>query len=425
MVSGVDIEQFCLNLDLLLDSQNVKRVGLSVSGGIDSMCLCHLSQFWSARKGIDLTCLVVDHKLRQESSVEAEYVVSILESYGLRAKILPIFWNKPLSNIQKAAREARYDLLTKYCQENGLEYLFTGHNKDDQAETVLMRISRGSGVNGAIGIPTQTILNGIKIIRPLLPFHRHQICYTISKAGWSWVEDKSNQNQLFERVKIRTLFSQLSNKELWINRLALFADNMNRVRTFIDQEVDSCFYRMCNINIYGFIFCEHLDFCALHEEIALKLLSKIINKFNGGKEVCRLASLLHLYKNIKAQQILHKTLGGVEIVKKKDKILFYRELRSVESSKHILPNAEITWDNRFVIELETPLTLKVTALGKNGQNLLRTDFDHQGVEPPNSLVLSTTPGIFDTNGNLVCYPHLGITKADVKIKSFRCLWTNE
>ena len=170
------------------------------------MALFHLMAEWRAEGEArpDLTVLTVDHGLRAESREEAAMVARMAESSGLRHAILT--WTQGASQsggLQERAREARYDLMAAYCHAHDIPALVTAHHLDDQAETFLMRLKRGSGLDGLAAIPEESVWSGIAVLRPLLDMPKARLAATLVAAGLGWAEDPSNRDERFERARMR------------------------------------------------------------------------------------------------------------------------------------------------------------------------------------------------------------------------------
>jgi tRNA(Ile)-lysidine synthase len=195
------VERFAQDLDQLVERDS--RIGIAVSGGPDSMALLLLAA--AARAGLT-EAATVDHALRPESRREAEMVAGICQRLGMPPAILTVEWGrKPTSAIQERARDARYGLLGQWMRDRGLDALATAHHADDQAETLLMRLSRGSGVRGLAGMRPWAVVPGtnLPLARPLLGWRRAELLGVCAAAGVEPIADPSNRDEQFERVRIR------------------------------------------------------------------------------------------------------------------------------------------------------------------------------------------------------------------------------
>ncbi|MBV8908564.1 MAG: tRNA lysidine(34) synthetase TilS [Sphingomonas sp.] len=200
-IEPVLVERFRADLDALIEPS--RRIGLAVSGGPDSMALLLLAA--AARPG-QVEAATVDHLLRDGSHEEAEMVARASAQIGVPHTILKARWDdRPDTAIQEKARRERYRLLGFWVEERGLDALVTGHHVDDQAETVLMRLARGSGVRGLAGMHRRSVAVGtkVKLLRPLLGWRRPELEEICAAAGIEASADPSNEDRKYERVRVR------------------------------------------------------------------------------------------------------------------------------------------------------------------------------------------------------------------------------
>ena len=196
-------KKFEKNLDLKEDFI------VAVSGGPDSLALCFLSKIYSIKKHIKVKYFHVDHKLRNNSTKEAKFVKLIIKKLSTNLEILTWVGKKPKSNIQSIARDKRYELLLNKAKKLKINNILLGHHKDDLIENFFIRILRGSGLNGMVSFDQKTNLQNINLIRPLLKFSKQNLEYITKKVFKKNVEDPSNKNDKFKRVKIRNFIKYL------------------------------------------------------------------------------------------------------------------------------------------------------------------------------------------------------------------------
>jgi len=201
MIPAALVERFANDLDAV--AVPGARLGIAVSGGSDSLALLALTA--AARPGL-IEAATVDHGLRPEASGEAAMVAGVCEALGVPHAILNVRWrDPPTTAIQERARRERYRLLGYWADERSLEAIVTAHHADDQAETLLMRLTRGAGVRGLAGMRPHSIApgSGVRLLRPLLGWRRAELEQVCAGAGLTPAADPSNEDPRFERVRMR------------------------------------------------------------------------------------------------------------------------------------------------------------------------------------------------------------------------------
>jgi tRNA(Ile)-lysidine synthase len=223
VLDAASIDRFSHDLAALIAPS--ARVGVAVSGGPDSMALLLLAA--AARPG-NVEAATVDHALRPESHNEARLVGGQCDRLSVGHRILTVEWDqKPQTAIQEKARLRRYGLLSDWARERNLDAVATAHHLDDQAETFVMRLNRGAGVRGLAGMrPSGTIPGGrLPLVRPLLGWRRAELEAVCSAAGVDTVADPSNEDDQFERVRVRQALANAA----WLDRTGL-ATSANNLR---------------------------------------------------------------------------------------------------------------------------------------------------------------------------------------------------
>ena len=293
------------------------KLALGVSGGVDSMCLL----YWLHEIGADFICLHVNHRLRKEADVETEYVKDVCKKLNIPCHIF--YWDddKPENGLEAAAREARYKMMTDFCHENDVEYLLTAHQSDDQIETFLMNLSRGSGLYGLSAMLPQSERNGIKILRPLLDISRDEIKRYCDENKIKYFVDSMNSDEHYTRVKIRKN-RHLLNDDLGISdaRLLLAIQNLGRTREWVDKYISSRIDLV--VRSWGAMFVSSFLFDEA-EEIRLKFLGSLIQIIGGNNYPVRLNSLKKALCNL--QSDCKFTLGHCTIRRLNDRILIVPE----------------------------------------------------------------------------------------------------
>ncbi|MEO0910875.1 MAG: tRNA lysidine(34) synthetase TilS, partial [Pseudomonadota bacterium] len=214
---------------------------VAVSGGGDSVALLLLAAAWARQSDVELQVVTVDHGLRPEAAAEAAFVAGISE--GLDLPHITLAWDglKPDSGLSEAARNARYTLLEEFARDISASAILVGHTLDDQAETIYMRNSRGSGNGqgrGLSGMSSYMLLpRGTRLFRPLLGVYRRQLRQYLTEHHQSWIEDPSNQDASYERVRVRQKLETLPPVEL--AGICRFGELMGRMRQVLATEVAS------------------------------------------------------------------------------------------------------------------------------------------------------------------------------------------
>lgn len=220
---------------LLAPLSRFDHVGIALSGGADSTGLLWLAAHcgFSTR----FSALIVDHGLRPGSDAEALAAAGVAQSLGIAAHILKWTGDKPPTGIQAAARDARYRLMADAAGGLGIQALATAHNLDDVAETFLMRLARGSGLDGLAGIPAETVIHGVPVLRPLLEVPHADLVALLQARGIGWIEDPSNQSPAFERARLRAVMGQaMAELGLSTGKIGLSARRLARAREALEAE---------------------------------------------------------------------------------------------------------------------------------------------------------------------------------------------
>lgn len=208
----------------------------AVSGGPDSMAMMHLLARWGSERRPPVLIATVDHGLRPAAAEEAAFVGREAAGLGFSHRTLVWTGEKPRTGLQEEAREARYRLLVRLAREAGASHLVTAHTLDDQAETILMRLARGSGLKGLKGMRRERDLDGIVHVRPLLDHPKAALLDLCRRNGWRFVTDPSNADERFARVRWRKLLPLLAGEGLTADRLALLARRAGQADEALDTK---------------------------------------------------------------------------------------------------------------------------------------------------------------------------------------------
>jgi len=382
-------------------------VAVAVSGGADSLSLAVL-----LHEIRPIVALIVDHGLRENSANEAQETSEKLTSLGIENDIL--VWHHeelPNANIQAAAREARYALMRDWCKERGINFLCTAHHIDDQAETVLLRLARGSGVYGLAGMAEKRDLGkGIELARPVLNVSKQRLVAVLYERGIAWVEDPSNSNIAFDRVKVRNLLENPPLEGLQADRLGATAERFARSRRALEFYQRRWLLDAVEFFDAGYAILDRNKFADVPEDIYLRAMNSLIQFAGGGGYAPRFEKLLRLTGVLLDENFKGYTLSGVQFTPfSANEILVCREKSALTPAEPIC--VEYTaWDNRFDVDATNCLTehpLLIGPLGDGGRIIINenlTDLKDAAGSVP-KLVLPTLPAFFHGE-RLIAVPHL-------------------
>jgi len=298
---------------------------VGVSGGSDSLALAFLSKIYSVKKHLGVKFFTVDHKLRPESTKEARLVKKVLKNFFINVEILTWHGKKPHSNIQSLARKKRYELLISKCKNLKIHNLLLAHHQDDLFENFFIRILRGSGLKGLISLNKKSKFNNINILRPLLKFRKEDLLFVSKNVFNFYIDDPSNKDDKFQRIRIRKLLSNLENEGLDKNKF------MNTIKNLRYSDETIMFYVDNNLKKNTF-FSEkkkeivlNNDFFAQPYEVVFRSLSDVIRNMGNKYYSARGKKLEKIIREIKKESFLKATLGGCIIKKVKQTIIISKE----------------------------------------------------------------------------------------------------
>ncbi len=231
--------EFAARIERLGPFERHPEIAVAVSGGPDSLALAILLDRWARRRGGRAIALTVDHGLREESAAEARRVGRWMRGRGIAHRILVWRGRKPKRGIQAAARDARYALLEGWCRRHAVLHLALAHHRDDQIETFLMRLGRGSGLDGLAAMPAVAERGGVRLLRPLLDIDKARLAASLAAMGQGWIEDPSNENPVFERVRLRRLRPRLERAGFGAGAIARTAAALARARAANADRIDA------------------------------------------------------------------------------------------------------------------------------------------------------------------------------------------
>jgi tRNA(Ile)-lysidine synthase len=328
------------------------NLALAVSGGSDSLCLLVLFDEWRKRTGWQgaAEVLCVDHQLRPESGQEAEFVAMNARACGLDCTVLRWSGDKPSANVQEEARLARYRLMAGRMRDIGAEALVLGHHLDDQAETFLDRLTRGSGVSGLSGMAADEGCGpeGLRLLRPLLSVSKSDLIAALEQRGRIWCTDPSNRNPKYKRSRLRVILSLLAEEGLSAERLAQTAANIRRAREALELTVEDLAARLVIEHPAGPVRLDRQAYRTLAEEFRLRLLVFLLARVSGKVSRPRLAKLQALDQMLISVDQNRQTLQGSVFDADADTIRAWKETGRAPPNVVTGLAGTGTWDGRYL-----------------------------------------------------------------------------
>jgi len=298
---------------------------VAISGGPDSLALSFLAKIFAIKNSLKARYLIVDHKLRKESTSEAKYVQSLLKNYSININILSWKGQKPKKNIQSVARDKRYELLINNAKKYKIKNILLGHHLDDLFENFFIRILRGSGLNGLISLDKKTKKNEVNLIRPLINVDKKDLIYISKNVFGTYVDDPTNKDEIYKRVKVRNFLNQLNLEGLDRKKFFLTIKNLKIANKNIK------FYVKKNLG-KNVTFLQKKQKAILKESFFfqsdevlfrsfVELIQIIGKKYYPvrGKKIDNIIDLIHLKSSFKV------TLGGCIIKKINGTIILTKE----------------------------------------------------------------------------------------------------
>ncbi len=394
--------------DLFAPFAGARRLALAVSGGADSLALMVAAARWHALapSTAELVVLTVDHRLRPGSGREAANVVAAAEARGLQARVLVRRGRAPAANIEAEARAARYRLLLDAARTLGASHLLTAHHRDDVAETLVLRLQRGSGVFGLAAMRAAVAANGMVIARPFLDVPRARLAATVAAAGLTPAVDAMNDDPRFARARVRALLPLLEREGLTAASLAATARRLADAAQAIDAAAGDLLAAAVPIDGFAVARLDGARFNAAPAAVRVRAAVRLLMAVGGGDYPPRFERLAALTG---AMTVAHagrfkRTLGGCVVERRDGDFIVYREVgREGPEALALRPGTTLVWDRRFAVITgrSAPAGLTVAVLGAEGCRTIGPD---RGLAPLGAL--AALPAVY-RRGRIVAVPALG------------------
>ena len=366
-------------------------LGLAVSGGGDSIALLHLA----VEAGIARRAVTVDHGLREGSAAEAARAGRICAGLGVAHDILRWQGWDGRGNLQDQARRARYRLMADWARGHGLDAVALGHTRDDVAETFLMRLARGAGVDGLAAMQAVRRAEGMLWLRPLLGIGRDELRAELRRRGADWIEDPSNENPAFDRVRIRRAQAVLADLGLGFDRLAGVAGHLAQVREALDRQLADLAPRLAREDRGDVVLAP----AAFDQppEILRRLLVAALRWVASADHGPRGPALAQATVALRAGRGV--TLAGCRMLPRREGLRICREWQAV---RDLAAPADGLWDGRWRFAGGAGAGLEIRALGEVGLALC-PDWRATGLPRPGLLA---SPALWE-GARLVSAPLAG------------------
>ena len=306
---------------------NKSNFAVAVSGGVDSLALVYFSKCYSILNNNNVKYYHIDHKLRKESFVEAKKLRAHLNKFKINCKILKWVGKKPKSNIQSLARNKRYDLIYKECLKNKINFIFVAHHMDDLYENFLIRMLRGSGLKGLVSFSQEeaNFNDNLKILRPLINFKKDDLTYVTNKVFKFNIEDPSNKNTIFKRVRIRNLINNLKTEGLDLQKLQLTINNLKDSNLTINYYVKENINKNSKYYKKKHYFILNNNFFNQPHEIVFRSLIHLFKIIGKKYYPPRGKSIKQLIFKFKLNEIKKINISGCILEKINDSFIIYKE----------------------------------------------------------------------------------------------------
>ena len=378
-------------LDLsLLEEAPGERLGVAVSGGGDSVALLQLLHAWGGR---DLAVVTVDHGLREESLEEAKAVGVLADSMGYSHQILSWDdWDKS-GNLQDEARRARRRLMASWARREGISAVVLGHTADDQAETFLMRLARGSGVDGLASMEPLHHEDGISWLRPMLGVRRADLRSYLSQIGASYVDDPSNEDESYDRIKVRRALGTLGALGIDVPKISETTERLRSAKQVVYTATRDLAQSCCALNEIGELRVDLERLLSGQQALQHRIVSEAVRFVSGSYYAPRAYMVAGLLEQVSGE-FTAATLHGCIVRPDGEGIVIRREPGKTEGE---VPLGSV-WDGRWLVSGSRGC---VRSLGEAG--LAETDWRESGWARE---ALLTIPAVWEEE-KLIAVPLLG------------------
>ena len=392
------------------------HIAIAVSGGGDSIALTYFAHEWARANGGQITVLTVDHGLRSDSRSEAERVGGWINALGITHQILNWQGVKPKSRIQAMARNARYRLMDDWCKDNGVLHLLVAHNESDQAETYLMRKEHGSGPDGLAAMSQILELSHCRLLRPLLAENTQNLRHFLMVQNAKWVEDPSNQNPIFERVRMRL---HIKDEKISCLDVATTAAQFGNSRLRNSRALSALIAFGVQLSPLGFAYVNLSVLTNASSDNIMRLFARVLMTVGGRSYAPSRTQLEFLVGKLLNNSASSVTGGGCQVIHKRDGFLVAREKRGLPLPVLVAPKETIHWDHRFKMTFGEGLSLSngnvfVRALEDQDWAEVKLHIGKSQQKKIKAVIRHSLPALCDDTG-VFAVPHFGFFRKDIAV----------
>ena len=355
--------------DSLAKIKIANKIAVAVSGGPDSLALTILLHKYALKNKIQMYAFSIDHGLRNASIAELKWLNSQLKKRKINHKIIKWKNTKPKSNIQAQARNKRYELLIKACDEINTKFLFTGHHFDDQVENILLRLIRGSGIKGLGSLKEKIKFNNSKItiIRPLLNYPKKSLISYLASENQKYILDPTNFDNNFDRSRIRKVTQHLINEGFDSKMLAKTIKNLKDANISVNYLINKSIKKFLHVNEYGLLFIALPKFKSLPDEIKFRSISNILKLVGRSNYIPRSKNILNLLNYLKNNESMQITIAGCLVQIENNKMMVFPEV-SRKLHELNIKSRDFVWNDQFHVYMQNDYAkgLIIRYLGKEG-----------------------------------------------------------
>ena len=297
----------------------------AVSGGPDSLALAFLDKIYSIKKKLSLKILIVDHKLRPESTKEAKMTKQLLKKISINADILNWKGKKPSKNVQSIARKKRYELLFRKCDKYKIKYILLGHHQDDLLENFFIRILRGSGLKGLISLDKKNKIGDKNLLRPLLDEKKENLIFISKNVFNFYIEDPTNKDEKYKRIMIRGLIKKLQEDGLDKKKFLKTINNLKFSNKVVEYYVDENLKKNTFLSNNNSRLILNNIFFLQPYEVIFRSLSESIKMIGKKYYAARGKKIDKIINHLKKSVSYRSTLGGCIIEKVNETVIISKE----------------------------------------------------------------------------------------------------